>query len=108
MLGFQGLVSRLCITSDIELNKKKGKFGQAQEKLAERVEYSEELEMSWRRAFTDVFLTQYEGCESAKDGIGVEKWSFLASGVPIIQGYSAGERAEMLTQFWNEVREQAL
>lgn len=62
----------------------------ALEKLLKRVEGNEELEMSWWRIGADVFLLPFKEGECHEDQIVVEEQSSLQSGLPAVQGYSAG------------------
>lgn len=63
--------------------------------------------MSWQRACRNVSLLHIKKREREGDEIVVKERSLLQRGVSVVQGYFAGDNADTLTPFWNEVGEQA-
>lgn len=58
LLGYPRLVSRLSLESDMDLKEKERNIVQEQEELQKTVDGSEELQMLWCRACTDVSVLQ--------------------------------------------------
>lgn len=64
--------------------------------------------MTWYRTCADGALLQFEKCESEDDKMAAEKCFSYPSGVRAVQGCSAGECAETLILFRNELAELVL
>lgn len=106
-VGYQRLVSRFAVSSDVDLKEKKEEIRQAQEKLLKTVEGSDELDMSWWRTCTDVSLLQFKstGCEE-EDEIGEREGIYLQSGVSAAADTGADDVGETLALFRNETAKQ--
>lgn len=72
------------------------------------MEGSEELGISWQKTCTDVSLLQFKEGEREEHEIVVGERPLLQNGVPAVQDNSAGESAQTLALFRDEVREQVL
>lgn len=85
MLEYQRLISWFFVASNIDLREMIEEIAQTKEKLVERMDRSEELNMSWWRPFMDVSLLQGKkgGCQ--EDKIVVEELFLLQSRVPDVQ-----------------------
>lgn len=108
LFGYQRLVLRVSLASDMDLIEKRWEIQQVQEKLMKTLEGSEELEMAWWSTCADASSLPFKKGDCEEDQIIVEVRPSLQREVLAVQWYSAGESAETLKLFRNEAVGQEL